>query len=100
MKNLVMAAVLGLLLVGANAPVEASTSELAIGSQVEVVEVMYRPHHPPQRHHDFGRDHDGHGGGRDGGWNPPPPPPKYGGHGWHHGGRGGHQSHFPGGRRW
>lgn len=52
MKNLVMAAVLGLLLVGANAPVEASTPELAIGSQVEVVEVMHRSH-PPQRHGDW-----------------------------------------------
>ena len=93
MKNLVMAAVLGLLLVGANAPVEASTSELAIGSQVEVVEVMHRM--PPPHHGGHGGWHDGR---RNGGWNPPPP--KVGGRDWHHGGRGGHHPHFPGGRRW
>ena len=104
MKNLVMAAVLGLLLVGANAPAEASTMDAAIGSQVEVVEVMHRPHHPPQRHHDFGGDYGERGGRRCGGsrgLNPPSPPkPKPGCSGLRHGGRGGHQPHFPGGRRW
>lgn len=102
MKKLVMAvAMLGMLLVGGNAPAEASAVESAIGSQVEVVEVMHRSH-PPQRHHDFGGDHgnhDGrHHGRRNGGCNPPPP--KVGGRDWHHGDRGGHQPHFPGGRRW
>ena len=72
-----MAAVLGLLLVGANAPVEASTPESAIGSQVEVVEVMrpmphhfrndWRTHdrrqrddwrHVPDHHRDHWRHHD------------------------------------------
>lgn len=99
MKKLVMAVVLGLLLFGTNAPTEASAVESAIGSQVEVVEVMHRSH-PPQRHHDFGGDHGGHDGWHDGrrngGWNPPPPPPKPS---WHYGGRGGHQPHFPGVRR-
>ena len=96
MKNLVMAAVLGLLLVGANAPVEASTPDSAIGSQVEVVEVMHRM--PPPHHGGHGGWHDGR---RNGGWNPPPPPPpKGGGRDWHYGGRGGHQPHFPGSRRW
>ena len=88
MKNLVMATVLGLLLVSANAPAEASTPESAIGSQVEVVEVMHRSH-PPQHWHRGRR------------WNPPPPPPpKGGGRDWHYGGRGGHQPHFSGSHRW
>lgn len=56
MKKLVMAAMLGLLLFGTNAPTEASTVESAIGSQVEVVEVMRRP--MPHHHRDDWRDHD------------------------------------------
>ena len=96
MKNLVMAAILGLLLFGTNAPTEAATHELAFGSQVELVEVM---HHPPQ-HGGHGGWYAGHGGrGGRGGLKPPPPPPRKGwGNG--RGGHGPHGPHFPGGRRW
>ena len=57
MKSMILATVLGLLLIGANAPAEASTLNAMVCSQVEVVEVM----HPSQHWH------------RERRWNPPPP---------------------------
>ena len=83
MKNLIMATVLGLLLFGANAPAEASTVESALGSQVEVVEVM----HPPQHWH------------RERRWNPHTPRDDWR-HRDHRRERHPHVPHSPGGRRW
>ena len=67
-KNMVLATVLGLLLFGTQVPAEASTVESALGSQVELVEVMHRmpppPHgdwrHVPPKRNDHWRDRDRH----------------------------------------
>jgi hypothetical protein len=87
-KNILAAVLLGLFLFGGT-PAEAATSEVAIGSQVELQEVMHRPVYPPKDTHRpprYGCD-----GKR---WNPPPKPRTEVRKGGRRYGCGGVHSHF------